>query len=270
MDSQNNSSRTIGSVETSFHILEEIKRRDGAGVTELAEALGLSKSAVHHHVATLAQHNYLARIEGKYQIGLRLLTFGGHARRKEELFVSGREEVDELAQITGETARLVIENSGYGLTLYQATGENVTEPPTYTGTMEHLHSTAAGKAFLAALPHEEVGAIIDQGGLKQFTPNTIADRGALYEELATIRLEGFAFDNEEQFEGVRCVATTITNDKNDLLGALSVSGPVERMEDRRFRTEIPDALRNVSRAIERVDEYRFRHDLPCISRTLPE
>lgn len=270
MSSQDGGSRTIGSVETSFRILEEIRRRNGAGVTELAEALDLSKSAVHHHVATLAQHNYLAQMDGRYRIGLRLLTFGGHARREEELFVSGREDVDRLARTTGETVRLIIENSGYGLTLYQATGEDVVDPPTYTGTMEHLHSTAAGKAFLAALPHEEVEAIVDQGGLKRLTPNTIVDRRALYDELAAIRSEGFAFDDEEQFEGVRCVATTVTNDEGGLLGAVSVSAPIERMGDRRFQTGIPNALRGVSKAIERVDEYRFRHELPCISRTLPE
>ena len=270
MSSRGNGSRTIGSVETSFRILEEIRRRNGAGVTELAEALDLSKSAVHHHVATLAQHNYLAKMDGRYRVGLRLLTFGGHARREEELFTAGRDDADRLARTTGETARLIIENTGYGLTLYQATGENADDPPTHTGTMEHLHSTAAGKAFLAALPREEVGAIVDQGGLKRFTPNTIVDREALYDELASIRSEGFAFDDEEQFEGVRCVATTITDDGDDLLGAVSVSAPVERMDDRRFRTGIPDALRGVSNAVERVDDYRFRHELPCISRTLPD
>ena len=135
---------------------------------------------------------------------------------------------------------------------------------------EHLHSTAAGKAFLAALPREEVDTIIDQRGLKRFTRNTITDQERLHNELERIRAHGFAFDDREQFDGVRCVATTITADSGDLLGAISISAPIERMDDHRFRDELPELLRNVAQIIKRVDEYRFRHELPCISRTLPK
>ena len=270
MSTKKGGSRTIKSVETSFAVLEEIRRRNGAGVTELANALGLSKSAVHHHVTTLEQQNFLTKIDGQYRLGLRFLTFGGHARKKEEIFESGKDDVDKLAGKTGETARLIVENSGYGLTLYQSTGKNVKNPRTHLGMMEHLHSTAAGKAFLAALPPEEVDTIIGKQDLKQFTEKTIVKRESLHRELDQIRTDGLAFDDGEQFDGVRCIATTVTANSNGLLGAISVSAPTERMADRRFREELPDVLRDVAEAIERVDDYRFRHELPCISRTLPK
>ena len=270
MSAQKGGSRTIKSVETSFTVLEEIRRRNGAGVTELADALDLSKSAVHHHVATLEQQNFLTKIDGQYRLGLRFLTFGGHARKKEEIFENGKDDVDKLARKTGETARLIVENSGYGLTLYQSSGKSVENPRTHLGMMEHLHSTAAGKAFLAALPPEEVDTIIDKRGLKQFTENTIVDRKSLHRELEQIRTDGFAFDDGEQFGGVRCIATTVTAEPNDLLGAISVSAPTERMDERRFRDELPGVLGNVAEVIKRVDDYRFRHELPCISRTLPK
>lgn len=115
MGTRNSNPRTIQSVEISFSLLDEIRRRNRAGVTELADALGLSKSAVHHHVATLEKQNFLMKIDGKYQIGLRFLTFGGHARKKEEIFEHWKDVVDTLAQKTGETVRLIVENAGYGL-----------------------------------------------------------------------------------------------------------------------------------------------------------
>lgn len=270
MGVQDTDSRTIKSVETSFSLLDEIRRRNGAGVTELADALGLSKSAVHHHVATLERRNLLTKMDGEYRIGLRFLTYGGHARVKERIFEVGKSDVDKLARRTGETARLIVENSGYGLTIYQSTGENVADPRTHVGMMEHLHSTAAGKAFLAALPPGEVDAILDERDLTQFTSNTITDRDALHRELKQIRSRGIAFDDREQFDDVRCIATTFTADSGDLLGAISVSAPVERIGDHRFRDELPRQLRAVAEVIERVDEYRFRHKLPCISRTLPK
>jgi len=102
-------------------------------------------------------------------------------------------DVDELARLTDETARLVVEHAGYGLTMYQSTGQNVTETSTHLGTMEHLHSTAAGKAFLAALPEAEVDAIIDERRRTGFTPNTIRDRDQPGEELGRVRADGVAF-----------------------------------------------------------------------------
>ncbi|MFC6962957.1 IclR family transcriptional regulator [Halocatena marina] len=270
METPTNSSRTIQSVETTFTLLDEIRRRNGAGVTELADVLDLSKSAVHHHVATLEKENFLTKIDGKYRIGLRFLTFGSHSRKKEEIFENGKNDADTLARKTGETVRLIVENSGYGLTLYQSTGQKVENPRTHLGMVEHLHSTAAGKAFLAALPQEEVETIIEEWGLKQFTENTITEREELQRELKQIREHGFAFDDREQFDEIRCVATTITADSGDLLGAISIAAPIDRMDDHRFRYELPRLLQNVVEMIERVDEYRFRHELPCISRTLPK
>ncbi|MFC6616280.1 IclR family transcriptional regulator [Halopenitus salinus] len=270
MSTENEGPRTIKSVETAFDVLEVIHTHGQIGVTEIANALDISKSAAHHHVTTLAQRNFLAKIDGQYRLGVRFLTYGGRARKCEDVFEMGRADVDELAHKTGETVRLIVENSGYGLTLYQSLGENVTEPHTHMGMMEYLHSTAAGKAFLAALPQAEAEAIIDERGLERLTTNTITSPDELYKELERIRSRGISFDNEEQFEGVRCIATTLIGESDDLLGAVSISAPTERMSHHRFRSELPRQLQSVTEEINRVEEYRFRHELPCISRTLSQ
>lgn len=263
-------SRTVSAVDTTCAIIEEIRKRDGAGVTELADALDLSKSAVHHHLATLENQNFLRKHDGQYRIGLRFLAYGGHARTNEDVFETGKETIDRLTEDTGETARIVVENAGYGLTIYQRAGDAVEDHPTHVGMIEYLHSTAAGKAFLAALPDEEADTILSEHGLPAMTPNTITDRTELERELDEIKQNGIAFDDGEQFEEIRCVASTFTTDDGDLLGAVSVSGPVDRIPESRFRDELPRAVRAAVAEVEPVDDYRFRHEVPCIARTLPK
>ncbi|WP_459194782.1 IclR family transcriptional regulator [Halosimplex sp. J119] len=240
----------IKSVATAFRILQAVRERDRVGVTELADALDLPKSTVHHYLSTLAADNYLVREDGTYRLGLGLFTLGAQARTQERIYHVAKPNVDRLADTTGEQARLVVERDGRGITLYQAAGDNVDDPLTYAGTVEDLHCTAAGKAFLAELPEEELDAMLDDNPLPRRTANTITDPDELRESLADIRERGVAFDDEERDEGVRCVASAISDRSGELLGAISVSGPAGRLTDERFRSEIPSRLRNVVGVVE--------------------
>ncbi|WP_123538646.1 IclR family transcriptional regulator [Halosimplex salinum] len=240
----------IESVATAFRILEGVRERDRVGVTELADALDLPKSTVHHYLSTLASDNYLVREDGRYRLGLGLFTLGASARTQERIYHVAKPNVDRLAETTGEQARLVVERDGQGITLYQAAGDDVDDPPTYAGTVEDLHCTAAGKAFLAELPADRLDAFLADSSLSRRTDNTITDEDELRATLAEIRERGVAFDDEERDQGVRCVASAISDRSGELLGAISVSGPSDRLTGERFRSEIPSRIRNVVGVVE--------------------
>lgn len=242
--------KTIKSVETALRILEELRDSDCTGVTELAESLDISKGTVHHHINTLAEMNYLDRENGTYRLGLGMLTFGGKARAREQIFQFARDDVDRLAEETGELVTLVAEWGGCGVTLYQSTGGNVDEPTSHVGSIQELHCTASGKAFLAKLPEEHVDDVLDVNALTAYTENTITDPDALEEELERTESQGIAFDDEEYRDGMRCVASAISDNSGALLGAISVSGPVERFGDERFHSEIPQQIRNTVGVVE--------------------
>ncbi|MFP8952457.1 IclR family transcriptional regulator [Natrialbaceae archaeon A-arb3/5] len=242
--------KTIKSVETTMRILESVRRRTEAGVTEVAEDVDLSKSTVHHYLKTLELYNCLEKSNGRYRLGLRFLTYGGQARAGTRIYQLAKADVDKLAVETGEEVRLVVEQRGHGITLYQSTGENVDTPRSHVGRIEELHCTAAGKAFLASLPESRAAELLDEINLTAYTDHTITDQAALEAELERIRSRNVAFDDEERYEGVRCVAVSITNRSGELLGAISVSGPKERLSDERFRTTIPDQLQNLVGVVE--------------------
>lgn len=243
----------IQATENSFLILEEIRRRDVAGVSEIATELEMSKSTVYEHLTTLQGLGYVDRIGDQYRLGIAFLTLGGHARQHEELFQIATSEADNLARETEERVKIVIEKDGKGIYLYQAQGAQSIQTDAHVGTRVNVHATAAGKALLAHVPPDRVDEIITQHGLPKMTDNTITTAAELQEELETVRATGIAFDDEERIEGIRCVAAPLLKE-DECLGSISVSGPKTRLSDERFRTDLPETVRDTARIIKIMAE----------------
>ncbi|GGN20369.1 IclR family transcriptional regulator [Halarchaeum nitratireducens] len=241
---------TVQATRTSIAIVEALVRLDGAGVTELATELDLPKSTVHNHLDTLRDIEYVVKADGEYNVGLRFLKLGEYSRNRLKIYDIVRPEIDALAEQTGELVNLSVEEYGRGVYLYLARGDEAVHLDTHAGMQVHLHCTALGKAILAHTPEERVEQILDMMGMPSRTEQTVTDRGELYEELETIRERGYAYDRQERLDGLRCVAAPITTSEQEIVGAISVSGPTSRMQGERFDTEIPDALRDTANVVE--------------------
>lgn len=242
--------RTVQSVERACEIVAVLKNLDGAGVTEIADRVGMSKGSVHTYLSTLKQNDYVTEADGVYRIGLRFLEVGEYAKRQEQLYRHGRSPLDELAVETGELVRLVVEEHGRGVYLYKAAGENAIETTIHPGQREHLHCTAQGKAILSQLPESTVLDIVDEFGLPARTENTITELEDLLAELERIRERGVAFSDGEATRRLRCVAAPIQAPNGEPMGALGVFGPTSRLRDERFDETLPNAVTNAANIIE--------------------
>jgi len=240
------SRKTIRAVEKSLTILEALHRRDGGGVTALSEDVELSMGAISHHLATLEAAGLVTIVDGEYQPTIRFLSYGAKARERSQVYQIARRGVDELAQETGEIVRLAVEREFQSFCLYQSLGDAVTEPWTLTGMEEPLYRTGGGKALLAEFSDDRLDSYLNQVEFVRGTSNTVTDAQRLREQIEDVRETGIAFDDEEHLEGVRCVGTSITDESGNLLGAISVSGRVERVDDERFREAIPRELQNIA------------------------
>ncbi len=240
----------MSSVETAFEVVDALMELDGAGVTELSTHLDLPKSTLHSYLSTLEQEEYVVQEGSTYRIGLRFLELGTFGRERYPLYRIARSEVDTLAEETGELANLLVEEHGWGIYLHRARGEDAVSVEPRIGTRVHLHSTAMGKSILAHLPRDAVERIVDRRGLPAQTDRTITDREALFEELASIRERGYAVDDEEHHDGLRCVAAPVTSDADRVLGAMSVAGPTSRLRGDRFERELPRLLRERVNVVE--------------------
>ena len=240
----------VKAVGTAFRVIEAIQRKDTATVTELATELGLSKSAVYKHLRTLENHRYIIKEEGSYRLGLRFLNLGQGVLRREELYEIAKPELQNLAEETGETANLMVEEGGRGVFISKVSSDQAVNLDTYVGKEVYLHTTALGKAIMAYMSPEDVDDIVDNHGLPAITDNTISNRSDLMAELETIRDQKWASDDEERLTGLRCVAVPILDTDDTVLGAISISGPKNRMSEQRFVETIPEKLLEAKNIVE--------------------
>jgi len=232
-----------------MEILDALAELGTAGVTELANHLAMDKGTVHHHLNTLESHGYVIKKHGEYKLSLRFFQIGEGVRRRREIYNVGKSEIDTLAEESGELANLMVEENGMGVYLHIAEGEDSVELDTKTGTTQYLHTSALGKSILAFCSESKLDEILNKHGLPTKTTNTVTDRKTLDEQLDRIRNEGVAFDGEERAEGVRCVAAPILDKDDNILGAVSVSGPATRLDGDWFETKLPNMVRNTATII---------------------
>jgi DNA-binding IclR family transcriptional regulator len=245
--------RELKTVRTATTVVDALATLDGAGVTELAAHLELSKSSVHAHLATLREAGYLTKKGEEYRLSYQFLLFGEYVRNSSPLFEFGRSKANHLAQETGHYSHLFTEERGLGINVYESRGEKASDYEYQSRKLqqrEPLHVTASGKVVLAHLPEERVQEIVREHGLARMTGNTITDEAKLLEELESVRENGFAINDEEEIDGFRAVAAPIRVRGDEILGSISVSGPTAFFSEEKLSEEISEKVMNAAGMIE--------------------
>lgn len=243
----------VHAVETTVQILEALKELHSTSITELADHLDLTKGTVHNHISTLKEQRFVVKEDSKYKLSLRFLIFGEYVRNNNILHRIGEPEVQELAEETGEIVHLSTEQHGLSMKLRKVLGEKAVGERFHAVKLQrpdYLHYTATGKAILAFLPQARVERIINEYGLEAMTENTITDRSALFDELNETRKRGFSLNDQEEIDGVRAVGAPVCDQTGRVLGSVSVSGPISRMQGERFRKKLPEMVKSTTNVIE--------------------
>jgi len=235
----------------SFQIVEALQEADGMKLGEVAEEFDIAGSTAHRHLQTLADYGYVVRDGKTYELGLAFLDPGVYARDDHVVYQAGEQYVDRLAEQTGEQVWLLTAQNGYTVVLYRETGNKTLKTSERLGQRRLLHQSAAGKAMLATLPESEARAIVREHGLTPLTENTITDEETLFAELKRIRDRGgVGFNHEETTVGLKAVGAPILDAESRVLGAISVSGPANRLQGSLLEEELPQKLLSVTNEIQ--------------------
>ena len=245
----------LKTVMLAFRIVELIHERRSVGVTEVAEEMDLPKSTAHLQLKTLVETGFAYKEDGRYTLSFQFLEIGGAMRNQLKLYEVAKPVLKDLAEKSNELAELQIEERGRGVLLMRFESENAVDDNTPIGQYEHLHTSAVGKSILASLPAEYVEAIIDKHGLPPRTTNTITDPDELMLELQWIRNHGIAYSEGEAVTGVRGVGAPIRTNDDQVVGAISVSGPNKRISDERLKQDLRSLVEEASNII----ELKIRH-----------
>ncbi|MFC4357852.1 IclR family transcriptional regulator [Halobium salinum] len=247
--------RPVTTTATSFEVLEQLRTSDDPlGPAALGRRLDLARSTVHRHLATLERLGAVVRAgddrRDGYRVGLRLLDFGLGAREAHRLYPLAAPKVDELAEETGEKVWCIVPEGSRSVHLYGAAGRRSVRTGVREGSRGYLHQHAAGKAILAHLPADRVREIVDTEGLPAQTPETVTDESELFEQLERIRERGYAFNREESVPGLHAVGAPVRDESGVAVGAISVSGPANRLKGERLHEALPDLLLGATNEVE--------------------
>lgn len=240
---------------TMFDIIEALHRLEVAGVTELADHVGISKGAVHKHLKTLEERECVVNEGGSYRLGFKFFSYGAGVRERNEMCKLLRSKVDQLAEKTGERISASIEEHGRGTFVYIRNDRLELQQTSSPGSRYYLHECASGKAMLAKLPDEEIEAIVDEHGLPQRTENVISDRTELFEAIERVRERNYALNVEEMRQGMNAVGVAVYHPEIDTLGALAVVGPSNRLTVENIEDQYVDDLLEVANELELQIKY---------------
>jgi IclR family acetate operon transcriptional repressor len=213
-----------------------------AGVTELARRLGLHKSTASRLLATLEKRGLVEQDDetGRYRLGLVVIRLAEKAERTLDLRAIAMPELDRLARATHETTGLGIADGDQFLTVAQADGPNLVAVGDWTGRGVPIHSVAAGKVLLAAMPEREILRLVRRG-LDRFTDRTITQLEPLLEDLARIRRRGYATAFGEFEPGRNAVAAPVHDARGQVTAAVNIWGPAFRITPGR----VPELVQQV-------------------------
>jgi len=220
---------TIRSVEKVLDILDLLSRESrGIGLGDLAKRLDLNASTAHHLLATLKSRGIVVQDERSkaYRIGYSLVGLVNRFLAGTEIYPAGIGAVEELRDLSGETSYLSVIQGRDVSPIISLTGARPVQARRFHRQgQSNLHSTATGKLFLAQLPPAEARELLSLREREKFTPNTLTDLTDLMAELQAIREQGFAFDREEDYVGVECIAMPVFDAGGVCVASVSVSYP---------------------------------------------
>lgn len=241
----------VKSVDTSLDIVEFLHREGSATIDNVASGVGVGTSTAHRHLMTLYDRGYVVVDGNEYALSLQYLT---HAGRRREAFPANElinRKVRQLSEETAERAQFLMEEHGERVYIYTHAGSNAVKTDAAIGKRGPLHVSAAGKAILAGLRSDRREQILD----RTFEDTDSAERDELNAELETVREQGYAFNDEESTPGLRAVGVPVRQPNGKVLGAISLSGPANRLTGEYYHKKIPELLLGTVNEIELNIQY---------------
>jgi DNA-binding IclR family transcriptional regulator len=207
------------------------------GVTEIAERVGLHKSTVHRFMVNLDAAGLVERNprSGRYRLGLHIFELGGLVMQRMNLWDEALPFLEGLVRDTGETGHLAVLEGGEAIYIERVEARRPLRVPSAIGRGYPAHATNLGKVLLADLPRDRLMEVVDAHGLPSYTRNTITDLAQLEAELERIRIQGYAIDDEEYDEGLRCIGAGVRDHSGRVVSALGIGGPVTRITPERVQ-----------------------------------
>jgi DNA-binding IclR family transcriptional regulator len=225
----------VQSVDRAVSVLEILARHGEAGVTEIADELDVHKSTAFRLLGVLENRGLVAQAKdrGKYYLGGGVLRLAGAAAVRLDISQEGVPVCRELADDLGETVNIAVLDDDAAVNIMQARGTASVTAQNWLGRRTPLHATSSGKVLLAHMSPTLREGLLARS-LPRFTERTITGTSALRAELEAVVEQGYGITIEELELGLAAVAAPVRAHDGKVIGAISISGPVYRLNTDRL------------------------------------
>lgn len=222
-------------IDKSARIFDYLGEVTHASFSQIQQALLLPKSSLHLLLAALVAHGFL-RLDhdGQYWLGLRLYELGSKAVANFDIKRVAMPFLYDLRDKTHLTCHLGILQEREAIYLVKLESSQSIIVKSWEGRRVSLHSSSLGKALIAWETEEEIDRLFPDEALAVYTATTLTTRTALKQQLQEVRTRGWAIDNGEEKQGIRCIAAPIRDSQGKVLAAISVSGVDFQIPDSRL------------------------------------
>jgi DNA-binding IclR family transcriptional regulator len=227
--------RQVGAVQRAVDVLDALaEARTELGTNEIARRTGINVSSISRLLSTLTSTGLVQHVpsSGRYRLGVRILQLAGAARESLDVRAVARPYLEELTDLTGETATLSLPGEHDLLTVDFVQSRRSVRSVAEIGRNSVAHATAAGKVFLAW------GGTLPDGNLVVYTEQTIVDRSALAAEINKVAERGWAQAVGEREEDLNAIAAPVLDTTGRLRAVLGVQGPALRFRPRAMRAAV--------------------------------
>lgn len=242
----------MNSVLTALHVFEAVAESQPVGLSELARRLGVPKSTVQRCLKTLHEAGWVRPVPGesRWSITGRAFTVGSAVASGDHLREVALPELGMLQSAVGETIHLAVPDGDELVLVERLDSPHQLRAFLALGTRLPLHAAATGKAYLAALPDEQIAAYLAAAPAK-VTERTETDPARLWNEIHVVRKHGYATAEQELHEGISAVAVALRDRSGAARACFSISGPSSRLTPDLFEEYGSKALQTRD-AIERL------------------
>lgn len=248
-----NAKYPVQTLEKALDIIELLFKENsnkGFGISELSRKLGIGKSTVHRFLDTLVAYGYIEKsIENnRYCLGWKLFEIGNTIPIQRNLYNFDTNLLNDLCNEYQETVNLGVKVDSDVVTIFKVEPSTTLKANLEVGRREALHATGMGKVLISECSKTELVKLLGDKELKSYTPKTITSLDNLVAELEKVREQGYSIDDEEFCLGLSCIAMPIRNYKNEIIAAVSVSGPSFRLSFNKI-LDIKNSLEKVTKKL---------------------
>ena len=242
-------SQTLDRALSILDLLADQPRR----INEVAEHLGVHHSTALRLLHTLRSHGFVKELpDHSYRLGASTFQLAFTALEGINLRVVARPYMQRLNAETGETVHLGSLEDGDVVYIEKVEARHRVRMHSSIGGIATLHCTGVSKAILAFLPEHEQEHLLETHTLARFTDNTHVTIDEVRADLARTRERGYSIDDQENEPGIHCIGAPIMSENGTVVGAISLTAPLSRVDRQTLEGFVPSLLEAVSGASEEL------------------